>query len=283
MRFAITGIDMYHVIFHELVKAGWTPLKLFTWPTDGIHDTNRNVIGHAASLKLPIQMHRMQEKDLIELKDMGCEVLVSSGYAWRIRDWQKHIPYAVNFHPSLLPEARGAWPLPQAILSGAKRWGSTVHKIAEEFDTGDILGQEAFDISSHETHQSLILRCQMSHQKLVRRLSQNFISMWQQAEPQKGGSYWPRFEDSDRTLNWNETVAQCLLRFRAFNNLEVVAKVMDSTFYVYALSGWQESHNLKPGELAHTFNKNIIVAVKDGFIALERHRMFSLDQAEYVT
>lgn len=39
----------------------------------------------------------------------------------------------VNLHPALLPEGRGPWPMPTAILRG-KSSGVTLHKLAEESD-----------------------------------------------------------------------------------------------------------------------------------------------------
>jgi methionyl-tRNA formyltransferase len=52
----------------------------------------------------------------------------------------------IGVHPSLLPRHRGADPTAWAILSGDEVTGVTVHRIEEDYDTGDILAQQALRI-----------------------------------------------------------------------------------------------------------------------------------------
>jgi methionyl-tRNA formyltransferase len=65
--------------------------------------------------------------------------------------WTKKLPMSLvraarlggmGVHPSLLPRHRGADPTYWAIASGDTQTGVTVHRIEEEYDTGDILAQE---------------------------------------------------------------------------------------------------------------------------------------------
>jgi len=66
---------------------------------------------------------------------------------------------AVNFHPSLLPQERGANPFASAILNGKGYTGITFHSINEEVDAGDILYSERVDIFDSETGGELAERC----------------------------------------------------------------------------------------------------------------------------
>jgi len=52
----------------------------------------------------------------------------------------------VGAHPSLLPRHRGPDPTYWAIASGDAETGVTVHRIEEEYDTGEILAQERLAI-----------------------------------------------------------------------------------------------------------------------------------------
>lgn len=52
----------------------------------------------------------------------------------------------IGVHPSLLPRHRGPDPTYWAIASGDVETGVTVHRIAEEYDTGDILAAERLAI-----------------------------------------------------------------------------------------------------------------------------------------
>ena len=116
MRFAFAGIDFLGDVFHTLIEQGWEPVKLFTRPCDNVYDFNDVTVARARSLRLPIQMSRIRPADLTGLKAMGCDALVVAGYPWLVKGWEGYLPYAVNFHPSPLPEGRGPYPLFQAIL-----------------------------------------------------------------------------------------------------------------------------------------------------------------------
>jgi len=48
---------------------------------------------------------------------------------------------ALNLHPSLLPEYRGANPLAQQLAAGSTRFGVTLHRLDQRFDHGDIIAQ----------------------------------------------------------------------------------------------------------------------------------------------
>lgn len=52
----------------------------------------------------------------------------------------------IGAHPSLLPRHRGPDPTYWAIASGDEETGVTVHRIAAEYDTGEILAQERLRI-----------------------------------------------------------------------------------------------------------------------------------------
>lgn len=52
----------------------------------------------------------------------------------------------INVHPSLLPRHRGPDPTYWAIASGDAETGVTVHRIAAEYDTGDVLEQSRLPI-----------------------------------------------------------------------------------------------------------------------------------------
>lgn len=57
----------------------------------------------------------------------------------------------INVHPSLLPEYRGANPYTYVILNNEQHTGVTIHKMDDDFDTGDILMQNAIQILHNDT------------------------------------------------------------------------------------------------------------------------------------
>ena len=71
----------------------------------------------------------------------------------------------VNIHPSLLPSFKGVNAIRQALDSGSKITGCTVHIVNKEVDSGKILIQSATSINENETEETLKLKIQeLEHQ-----------------------------------------------------------------------------------------------------------------------
>jgi methionyl-tRNA formyltransferase len=64
----------------------------------------------------------------------------------------------LNAHLSLLPELRGADPVPGALLAGLRRTGITVHCIDAGIDTGQVILQRRFPILPQDTEVSVCAR-----------------------------------------------------------------------------------------------------------------------------
>ena len=145
-------------------------MKLFTRPCDGIYDFNEVVVAQARRHRIPIQLSRILPDDIERLaQEHGRDVvLVVAGYPWLVRGWHGRVRYALNFHPSPLPTGRGPYQLFKAVLDRYESCGVTAHVLAEQgFDTGDILAQDLFPLGSHESHESLLAKCQMAARRLV--------------------------------------------------------------------------------------------------------------------
>lgn len=77
------------------------------------------------------------------------DVLLSVGCPWllpiaTLRQFHRHAIF-LNVHPSCLPRLRGAHPLNGAILFDEPHIGASVHIMAEEFDTGEIIAQRCIE------------------------------------------------------------------------------------------------------------------------------------------
>ncbi|MFI4939853.1 MAG: formyltransferase family protein [Burkholderiales bacterium] len=268
MRFAITGCDRYLNVFEEFLRAGWEPVKLFSVPATNLLDANSRITRMAERRGMDVQLSRMKEEDLRDLRDRGCEALIVASYNWRIGNWFPYFNYAVNFHPSPLPLARGPYPMVRAILEDRRSWAVTCHKLEPEFDSGDILDAESFDLHAQECHESLNLKLQMASGRLARRVAKNFSSLWEQAQPQGPGEYWPCFTVQERSVDFADPVEAILRRIRAFGSLECYAVANGEQIYIRRAIGWTEPHNNQPNTVAHVDNHTMVIAAKDGYIAL---------------
>ena len=282
MKFAFAGIDFLGGVFEGLLDAGWTPVKLFTRPCDGIYDHNEVIVARARALRVPIQLSRIRERDIEALQaEHGKDwALVVAGYPWLVRGWQGRAAYGLNIHPSPLPIGRGPYPLFRAVLDRYETWGVTAHVLAEGFDTGPILAQDMFALAPQESHETLLAKCQMAARRLaVGPLGRDLPSRWRRAEPQGDGSYWPRASDADRTLDFRQDVDSILRRVRAFGTVETIARLGDARVFVAEAQGWRERHQHSPGAVVHRHRRHVVIAALDGYVQITRWSPIALAEA----
>lgn len=73
----------------------------------------------------------------------------------------------INIHPSLLPSFKGARAIEQALVSGVKITGCTVHLVSLEVDSGLILMQAAVPILPDDTQETLHARIQIEEHRIL--------------------------------------------------------------------------------------------------------------------
>jgi methionyl-tRNA formyltransferase len=268
MRFAITATDRYLGVFETLVRAGWQPLRLFTAPVDDRLFHNRATIDYAQQLQIPIQLSPLTARDLEGLRALDCDILVVASYNQKIVDWSPYLRYAVNFHPSPLPVGRGPYPLIKAVRDRHTSWGVSCHKLSQDFDAGDILACERFVLSATESHETLDLKVQMAAKRLAGRVAANFEALWDAAQPQIGGSYWKFWSEDEKTIDFGQGVDSILLQSRSFGAHETFADLKGFRLRVKRAIGWTETHAFAPGTPVHAYNNVVVIAARDGFVAL---------------
>jgi methionyl-tRNA formyltransferase len=274
-RFAITATDRYLGVFEAFVQNGWEAVKLFTVPADDRTNSNKAVIARAQELKIDIQLSRLDEAALAGLAARGCELLVVASYNWRIGPWQDYIARAVNFHPSPLPRYRGPYPLVRAILDREPIWGASCHKLSAEFDRGDILAQQLFETAPDESHDSLDLKTQMATQRVAHEVARDFDALWSTAQPQGEGSYVGLWSDADRTLDFNRTAEEISLQLRAFGNYECLAGINGVVAHVSRATAWRQAHESRPGSVVHRNGQTLVVACRDGMVAVQEWHLLA--------
>ncbi len=105
------------------------------------------------------------------LEDEGIEFVLFAGYM-RILTPVVLKPFQdrwLNVHPSLLPAFPGAHPVRDALESGARITGVTVHFVVEEVDQGPIVLQEAVPILPGDDEGTLHRRIQEVEHRLYPR------------------------------------------------------------------------------------------------------------------
>lgn len=122
---------------------------------------NRILIEHLEALGIPYTTDSIKEERVVKwIREFLPDYLFSIYFRDIIK---KEIlravkKTAVNLHPSLLPDYKGCFSAPWAIINGEKKTGITYHVIHESVDTGEILVQKELEIKDNETAFSLYHR-----------------------------------------------------------------------------------------------------------------------------
>ena len=95
-----------------------------------------------------------------KLADAGVELVCLAGFmrllsSWFVETWSDRV---VNIHPSLLPAFKGIDAHAQAIATGVKLSGCTVHIVRPEMDAGPILVQAAVPVLPGDDEDTLAAR-----------------------------------------------------------------------------------------------------------------------------
>jgi len=123
-----------------------------------IHNTKHcGAVKRAAKWGIPHV--RIPHKDEDKMADMfrawNVDLIVLAGYMRVIKNPSAFPAPIINVHPSLLPKYKGLHAVEQAMESGDKETGCTVHYVNEELDGGEIILQGKVPILPDDDIKSL--------------------------------------------------------------------------------------------------------------------------------
>ncbi|NND64546.1 MAG: hypothetical protein HKM24_01160 [Gammaproteobacteria bacterium] len=232
-------------------------------PTSTIHNLERL----SKNRNIAFTRQSFDKSMLQRLRDQNVKLIVTAGCSDKIpvEQWEH---YAINYHPSVLPKARGPFPIYRHILKPSDACGITIHETTEEFDSGPILIQEPLSVCEQETFDSLNTRLQALAVKLTTVLFSDFETYYQNPQPQGEGDYWPHIKEEEYTLDWNDNVEKIDRVIRALGSDQSVATFTNKQWAIKSGVVWQEQHALEPGTLVYMKDQSAIIAAKDGFVCL---------------
>ena len=128
------------------------------------------------------------------LDELDIDIVVSVAVPQLFRGRLLNIPRiaCLNVHSALLPKYRGVDGLFWALLHEESEVGVTVHLMNEAFDAGDIVAQQAFDVSETDTLHMLYQRAIDVGATLIARTLDDFASSTVKYQPNDvaAGSYF---------------------------------------------------------------------------------------------
>jgi methionyl-tRNA formyltransferase len=155
MKIVFFGTPVFSVLtLQKLVGAGIKPIAIVTAPDRpkgrGHKRASPPVKIFADDRGIPVfQPEKLDEDFRFRISDFKPDMFVVASYGKILPISLLNIPPkgALNAHPSLLPQYRGASPIQTALLNGDEKTGVTLILMDEKMDHGPILAQQELNVS----------------------------------------------------------------------------------------------------------------------------------------
>tara|TARA_B100001250_G_scaffold31954_1_gene26109 strand:- start:353 stop:883 length:531 start_codon:yes stop_codon:yes gene_type:complete len=135
-----------------------------------IHDKKKcGAIKRAARYGIPhCHVPHDDEDKMVQLfKAWDVDLIILAGYMRILKDPDAFYCPIINIHPSLLPKYKGLHAVEQALESGDRVTGCTVHLVTKELDSGKILMQGIVPIHRDDDVKSLTRRIQLEEYRIL--------------------------------------------------------------------------------------------------------------------
>ena len=174
---------------------------------------------------------------------------------------------ALNIHPSLLPQWRGAAPIVRAILSGDAHTGVSVMQMDAGLDTGDILLQESLAIVPPINGGELSAVLSDMGARLLLRALQN--KPLPRAQDSGRATYATKIVAAERDVDFCDEAATLVRQVRAFAPMPGV-RAMWGGHMIKIIAAHEVAVGGAPGAVLAAGDEGIVVGCGKNALALTR-------------
>jgi methionyl-tRNA formyltransferase len=113
--------------------------------------------------------YRLEQKEILEIEKP--DLIIVADYGQILPEFTINYPRykCLNVHGSILPDLRGAVPIPVAILKGYEKTGVSIPIMTTGLDDGPVLAMTEVDIDKSDTTESLKTKLAQSGAELLER------------------------------------------------------------------------------------------------------------------
>lgn len=155
------------------------------------------------------------------LQSLKPDMLVTVAYGQKLKQAVRNSAVfgAVNLHPSLLPELRGAAPVPFTLWQGSIRTGITIFKLTSRMDAGPIYFSKPMFIFPDENATFLTDRlARIGSSFLIQFLTDFFQNPWEPiSQDEEKATYCRKLEKEDGIIDWNKPAKEIQNHIRALS------------------------------------------------------------------
>lgn len=277
MKIAYFGYDPLFSCLETLLNQGHQIAVIYTGENSLY---SHKVTQFAKKNTIELQFGVPNQEDMHQLVSQGIELFFSAEYPHKI-PIPESLKYAINVHPTLLPEGRGMTPLPHVILKNGQAAGVTFHTLSQEYDQGDIVIQKAIEVSDSETFDSLSAKVASLSCELLNILLPDFDKHYRHATKQHKGSHWPTITKQQQTLQWKSTTRELLTTLRAFGSLGTYANIAGEVYIIVCqasgemVKGRNYQHHFNAGDIIKHSQQHLVVATIDGELTIPKSALIN--------
>ena len=236
MNIVYFGSDVFLSCFEFLAERHHI-LALYTYHNEEDYFTEYAITRRAKELGIPVHYESISPEEITEyFCQKVCELFFIAEYN-RILPMPKGLPgfRGINTHSSLLPQGGGYYPIEAAMSLGLTRTGVTMHKVAPQVDSGQILAQREIDITPEMDSVDVYLQNAANARQMLEEILKDLDGAWERAVPQREQMHrWRRPEPALLTLTHGQTRAEAEQVFRRANCMTQV-RLGERWYYVSAL------------------------------------------------
>ena len=233
--------------------------------------------GRGLAVYQPATLRRLSAQE--EMASLRPDVIVVAAYGRILPSPVLETPPhgCLNLHPSLLPEYRGPSPVVTALLNGRASSGVTLMQLDQGMDTGPIIAQREYSISSEDTADTLTAALFSLGATLLIDHLDAWVAGELSAQPQDASraTATRKLERADGQADWQLSAEQLERRQRAYTPWPglythwqgQVLKLLDVTALPEAASGEYQPGQVVPLEPGPA---PVGVKVADGVLGLKR-------------
>lgn len=175
---------------------------------------------HGIEVRTPVNFK--DEKNVQAFADLNLDVAVVAAYGLILPKTLLDTPQygCINIHASLLPRWRGAAPIHRAILAGDKQTGVTIMQMDVGLDTGDMIKEDAVNITDQTT--LMMLHDQLADMggrliiEVLDELAQEG-SLPTVKQPEEGITYADKITKEEGKIDWSSSAFDIDRQVRALN------------------------------------------------------------------
>ncbi len=180
----------------------------------------------------------------------------------------------LNVHPSLLPQYRGASPIPTAILNGDATTGVSIMKLVRKLDAGPVVSQVQINIRPEDTTGSLGERLADLAAAILPDVALRYVAgeLTPIEQDEAAASHTREWSTADAEIDWMTSARQIDRLVRASHPWPVAWTTDDDTrlrIHAASVAPDDSTLNAPPGTVAFDRGQ-VLVATRDGTLVLNQ-------------